>query len=96
MIWKYDIKPVLGGNAGARLLSGTFELKMPEDAQIMEVATNRGEARLWAWVDPKNELVVRRFVLLGTGCDPQGVGLADYIDTYFVNERPYHLFEIGV
>ena len=82
------------GDAEVRQQSGTFELTMPEGAHIMKVGVSRVKARLWVWVNPENELVIRKFRVLGTGCDPQAVDVADYIDTYFINERPYHLFSI--
>ena len=40
---------------------------MPEGAEVLHVATQKGEVCVWALVEPSAPKVERRFVVVGTG-----------------------------
>lgn len=86
LIWKYDIQP------------DCFVIMMPEGARVLDVATHRERAFLWALVDPNAVKVPRRFVSLPTG----GHGFSDEIDEFiFVGTfrfpgLVFHLFDAGI
>ncbi len=95
VIYKYPVTPS----------SGSFQLEMPEDAQVLTVqfqddASGPG-GKMWALVDPARVKVKRTFQIFGTGhaIDLDTYETADikYVGTYqqFGGELVWHLFDLG-
>ena len=82
-IWKYPIPKGVD----------TFTLNMPS-ALPLTVQMQRGEAMLWAIVNPESELMEHRFHILPTGGDIPDIALR-YIGTFqtFGGNYIWHLFE---
>lgn len=86
VIWKYEI-PIGDG----------IELRMPDNAEILTVQSQRDQGVLWAKVDPEAKTVTRMFSIRGTGhrYDKNG---ERYIGTWQQagGALVWHLFERGV
>ena len=75
-----------------------FTLKLPRDAKILTVQTQRGAPQLWAMVDSETKKETRHFRLSGTG-HPLGedyLKIINYIGTFQMENGAlvFHLFEI--
>lgn len=68
------------------------EVKMFEGAEIVKFAHQNGMRWIWAIVDTDNEVVQRRFHVIGTGWEilPEN---GKYIGTDLVGDFVWHLFE---
>lgn len=80
-IFKYDISENTG-------------VLMPEGAQVLTVQMQRTSACVWAVVDPNAPMVLRRFVLYGTG-HPLPDEPGTYVGTFQVagGSLVWHLFD---
>jgi hypothetical protein len=72
-------------------LRGTVSL--PAGAKPLAVREQRGQACLWALVDPTKPPVERRVYILGTGHD-QALDGFDYVDTFMMHDGAFvfHVF----
>lgn len=84
-IWKFPV-PLLDETS----------VEMPKDARILTVQTQFDEPQVWAVVDPKAPVEMRRFRWIGTG-HPNDAYLFDgvYVGTVQLHggELVFHLFE---
>lgn len=55
--------------AGPRYHGNTCRILMPKGSQVLSVAEQEGQLRIWAVVDPEAELVHREFHLFRTRSD---------------------------
>jgi hypothetical protein len=83
-VYKYPVPP-----------DDTFEMMLPQGAQILTVDLQFGEMQLWALIDPDAPLNRRRFRLAGTGHPIKERNLL-YINTFQAHGGALilHLFEI--
>ncbi len=80
----------------------TLEVKMPENSEILCLQTqymkkfNIDVPCVWCLVDPKENLVLRRFCLFGTGHLIENIEHLHYIGTFQVlaGLKVGHLFEV--
>lgn len=72
------------------LKSDVQAVEMPEGAEILHVADQRGRPSLWALVDPNAPTVLRGFAVFGTGhtCPEDG-----YVGTTHADGFVWHIFE---
>jgi len=87
VIWKF---PLLDDTTDVNI-------EMPAGARIIAIMTQRDAPYLWAIVNPKNKMEVRRFVTTGTGT-PEKASFFDnsiYVGSYQVERGRYvfHVFE---
>lgn len=68
-IWKFPL-----------LLEDEVSVMMPEGAIVLTAAAQRGSVFLWAVVDPKAPMRIRRFAVRGTG-HPVGDDLVYHVGT---------------
>ena len=66
---------------------------MPKGAEILHIAKQDEFLRIWALVDPANELEERKFRILGTGWATAEEGL-QHLATYQDGEYVWHVFEV--
>jgi len=70
---------------------GDIPVEMPFDAEILTIADQNGEAKIWAKVDPEADTETRYFKIVGTGHDvPEGYF---YITTFHQGSFVWHVFE---
>lgn len=84
-IWKFIIDPA------------DMETEMPEGAQLLHAHEQLGDMCVWAIVDTSHPMVIRRFVIFGTG-HPMGDECMDpYVGTVHLMDRAlvFHLFDLG-
>lgn len=80
-IWKYTLD-----------LAGSQTIRMPRGAEILSVAVQANEFRLWALCDPEAPIEPRVILVHGTGhpiTDSLGRHIGTVIDGSFV----WHVFE---
>jgi hypothetical protein len=80
-IWKWTLRP-------------ETTINMPHGAKLLAVQEQRGEAQLWALVDPGAKTYPRTFRVYGTGHDlPDDPG--QYVGTFQMNGGAlvFHVFE---
>lgn len=85
-IWKYTLR----GSREAK--------KMPQGAQILTAAEQRGDICVWALVDPTAPLVERAFTVVGTGKDADHLtDAAQYVGTVLLvhGALVFHVFDLG-
>ena len=80
-IWKYTLK-------------SEITISMPEDAQILSVHEQHGEAQLWALVDPDAPKENIFFKCYGTGHKVKDYP-GQFIGTFFLNDfgLVFHVFK---
>jgi len=68
---------------------------MPEKAEILHVGTQNNTIYIWAICDPKNNLEVRYFNIIGTGMPRYQFETTNYLGTTMVcdGEFVFHVFE---
>lgn len=83
-VWKYPIH-----------MQDSFELEMPQGAQILFVAVQKDAPCLWARVDSARKLWTRRFIVRGTG-HPIDVLPASHVGSFMLHGGTlvFHLFEV--
>ena len=84
VIWKY------------RLGTSVENIKMPRDAKILSVEVQYDSIAIWAIVDPEEILVVRNFLVIGTGHFLEEE-LFDFpfIGTVLLGTFVFHIFDEG-
>ena len=73
------------------------DIEMPADARVLTCQAQGIDPCLWALVDPANDTVVRRFMLVGTGW-PIDIDLVDSLTHIGTAQTPgfvWHVFEVG-
>ena len=78
----------------------TFTIRMPEDAKIISVHTQKDNPCIWALVEDENDLVDHVFSLGGTGHDMSDLAEyenTDFVGSFFVHGENlvFHLFYCG-
>lgn len=84
-IWKYPLA-----------VTDTQSVSMPKGAKILTVQIQRGEACLWALVEPDNPTETRIIEIFGTGHPiPDGAAKREHIGTFQLPELGlvFHVFE---
>ena len=71
-------------------------IEMPEGAEVLLFAAQRGIPCVWARVDPEAPLVERRFRFAGTG-HPLEANVGNHIGSFLMaqDQLVWHLFEVG-
>jgi glutamine cyclotransferase len=77
-------------------LGEVFALELPEGAEILNVLSQRGDAFLYALVDPDAPAEEVSFRLAATGDPISEANELKYVDTFQLRDGGlvYHLFEI--
>lgn len=82
-IWKYLVEPE--------------KTRLPEGAEIMKVGSQGGFIYVWALIDEalKDTKEDRYITVFGTNwpIEPLEFGERKYLDTVFINEFVWHVFE---
>jgi len=81
-IYKYEIP-----------MEDKFSLNLPKGAKLLTCQLQFLTPVLWAWVDTKEPLEKRNFLLIGTGQEFPEKFRCFYIGTFQVGEFVGHLFE---
>lgn len=78
------------------VLDDEFTLALPAGAQPLSYGFQAGKPVLWVLVDPdETRIVNRRFLLAGTGHPiERAVNRLLYVNTAFVRDLVFHLFEV--
>ncbi len=78
-------------------LTPEFTIQMPESARLLDVQVQHDGVQLWAMVDPRARMTIRKFAMRGTGHVAFGLGSAPHIGTFQINdgELVFHLFDMG-
>ena len=73
-------------------------IKMPEESEILSVQCQFGEPCIWAIVETDNEMVSRKFGLVGTGHPCERLNGGKYIGSFQMHNGSlvFHLFDFGV
>jgi len=73
----------------------SFTVDMPSGAQVLSVGVQHGQPRLWALVNPKNDLTPHRFYVRGTGHDAHGMDTELFVGTFQMDGGVlvFHVFE---
>lgn len=81
-IWKYGLRPDTSG------------MRLPEDAEILCVQTQAGQAFLWVLLDKDKPLISRQVFVYGTG-QPVPDTPQRYIGTFQLHDGAlvFHVFE---
>lgn len=88
-ILKYEIK-----------VPGAFSLKVPANAEVLNVDTQNGFPFMWIQVDVNNAdegyFEERFFYSLGTGLEMQTCNILEYLGTVLVHgdTEVYHIYEM--
>lgn len=75
-------------------LSAVQGVSMPEGAEILSAANQRGSVCIWAIVDPKAEPKTRLIEVFGTGHILPGAKSRRFIGTVLAEPFVWHVFEI--
>lgn len=81
-IWKF-----------ALALTGSQEIRMPENAQILSVQYQADNLVLWAIVNPAKPIVPRTIMIFGTGHLLPDLDLRNFIGTVQDGGLVWHVFE---
>jgi hypothetical protein len=81
-VYKYDLP-----------IEDFVELQLPTTAIILKIDTQNEEPKIWAWVNPDEPLVTRKFRIAGTGHDINEPFIR-YIETFFIRNLVFHVFEL--
>lgn len=84
VIWKFNL-----------VITDMQEVVMPDGAELLSVANQRGVLCLWAMVDPLKEKRPRYIEIVGTG-NPMPVDMGvdrKFIGTAVVDPFVWHVFE---
>lgn len=86
-IWKFD----------AGFPADSSDVEMPRGATILYVAVQQGHLRIWAMVDPRQDLVPRRINFAGTGHDLSTRIMGGYIGSFQLDggQLVFHVFDGG-
>jgi len=87
-IWKYDIPvPVVS----------EFTLLLPTGAKILHIGVQYDAPRMWALVDPVEELIDYHFIVVGTGSSIPWGPLLSYEGTFqmYGGGLVCHVFGVG-
>ena len=71
---------------------GSIGAKMPAGARVLHCAVQGDLHCIWALVDTDQELVQRKFEVIGTGWDVEDN--MTYVATYFEHKYVWHLMEV--
>jgi len=84
VIWKFTVP-----------LSNCVDIEMPTGAEVISVGMQRGALCMWAKVDPDAPMIMREFMVEGTG-QPPNRRLADAVHwgTTQDGSMVWHLFEV--
>lgn len=74
-------------------VSSSFELLLPEDAEILTVQLQDGEAQMWVLFDPYEPTYPRKFEVFGTGWTIEEDELR-YVATFQKGKFVWHVFEV--
>lgn len=85
-VWKYPLPEVVN------------HIEMPKDAQVLTIHEQRGDACLWALVNPTHEKETRLFCVLGTGSEFEEHDTMDYLGTFHLanGNMVFHVFEMSM
>ena len=81
-IWKFTLE-----------IKNMQRIFMPRGAKILSVANQNGSICLWAIVDRSAVVEERNFGVFGTGHDVGFLGKDEFLDTVFIEEFVWHVFE---
>lgn len=84
-IWKFDLP-----------IQDTPIISMPEGAKILSLQVQEGVPRIWALVNPQNDMKSRFFHIIGTGHNFKESTLGSYVGTFITAGETFvgHVFEI--
>lgn len=88
MIWKFTL---IGRNV-------VQTIQMPRSARVLSVMMQDGSLCVWVEVDPRNDLVTRRFATIGTGIPMDDVmPNSSHVFVGSVVEGPFvwHVYDLG-
>lgn len=82
-IWKYELE-----------ITDEQTVEMPRGAKVLSVANQGGKLCLWAEVDPSERIVVRHFLVIGTGHQiTEDFDLRKFVGTVLMEPFVWHVFE---
>ncbi len=86
-VWKFELTP---------LRSDEVEVKMPGGARLLGAGVQDQRFFVWAVVDPEVPVIVRKFVIHGTGHPmiPEAA-FASLVDIVFMGPLVFHVFDLG-
>ena len=76
-------------------LSGSIEIQLPEGARIIHVGMRGESPCLWAMVNTKVPMKLRRFRVFGTGHPIPELSHDQFIGTVFQGCFVWHIFEVS-
>lgn len=80
-IWKYPL-----------MVTDCQTVRMPQGAEILSVADQRGELCVWALVDPDADLEDRMFYIFGTGNPVSEILPWQFVGSVQQNVFVWHVF----
>jgi len=83
-IWKYELA-----------ITDEQTLEMPRGAKVLSVANQGGKLCLWAEVDQSERIVVRHFLIVGTGHQiTEDFELRKFVGSVLIDPFVWHVFEV--
>ncbi len=96
-IWKYNLEMK---ESPLRIAwKGIYEIQIPTGAEFLSVREQHGKPAIWFKVDTENPLVVRFFIIVGTGKQVQNVHedmKLTFLGSFFLHNGSFvgHVFEV--
>ena len=76
-------------------IADTVDIQMPDEAQPLYVAAQRGDPYVWALVNTERDMVRHRFYVRGTGHDCAGTERSSYLGSLQLSDGllVFHVFD---
>lgn len=80
-IYRYELSPT------------QTKYDIPMGAKILSAGVKFNDICVWAEVDTEAKLIQKTIKVFGTGCDMGDIAGLKFIDTVFISEFVFHIYE---